>query len=117
MANVKIISIGNLGENNSRKQIFESVNEPVAKKTRRMRLEANLTPNNVVMNDIINSKQRQLSQYKSEVTFGVEDIISAQLPPKTAQASLGVVSTRAPRNCSGCGQPGHTHRTCDRPKS
>lgn len=99
-------------EISSRKRKFESVNEPITKKSRRMRLAANLTPSNAVVNDVVNSTKRQPSHHESGITITIEDIVPSQFTPTTTPAPLSSVSTRAPRLCSGCGQSGHTYRTC-----
>ena len=89
------------------------IRDPVIRRTKRMRLAANLTPTNSVVNSLVNSTQRQPSRHEQAASIIIEDVDLA--PPALSMSSSNPSSgTGAQRLCSECRQPGYTYRTCGR---
>ncbi|KAI0995365.1 hypothetical protein K3495_g12817 [Podosphaera aphanis] len=90
------------------------IRDPVIRRSKRMRLAANLTPTNSVVNGLINSTQRQPSRHEQAASIIIEDVDLAPAALSVSSSNLSSSGTGARRLCSGRCQPGHTYRTCDR---
>ncbi|KAI0995059.1 hypothetical protein K3495_g13120 [Podosphaera aphanis] len=87
------------------------IRDPVIRRSKRMRLAANLTPTNSVVNGLINSTQRQPPRHEQAASINIEDVDF--VPPALSMSSSNPSSsgTGAQRLCSECRQPGHIYRT------